>query len=72
MYDAYQTSAEIKSHDPTIVNPYAKNLSATLEASLSLLYVHKQSAAAVACDVPPSLVMCGVACLTARARLQRR
>jgi len=37
MYDAYQTSAEIKSRDPSVVNPYAQNLTATLEASLSLL-----------------------------------
>lgn len=36
MYDAYQTSAEIKSRSPSIVNPYAVNLTATLEASLAL------------------------------------
>ena len=39
MYDAYQTSAEVKSRAPSIVNAYAANLSATLEASLSLLAV---------------------------------
>ena len=36
-FDAYQTSAEIKSREPAVVNPYASNLTATLEQSLSLL-----------------------------------
>eukprot|EP01043_Picozoa_sp_COSAG02_P007227 COSAG02_NODE_214_length_28689_cov_34.895523_1_plen_161_part_00 len=36
MYDAYQTSAEIKSRDPKLVNAYAENLTATMETSLAL------------------------------------
>jgi hypothetical protein len=36
-YDAYQTSAEIKSRDPHIVNLYGLNLSRTLEEALQLL-----------------------------------
>ena len=36
-FDAYQTSAEIGSREPAVVNPYASNLTATLEQSLSLL-----------------------------------
>eukprot|EP01050_Picozoa_sp_SAG11_P006549 SAG11_NODE_511_length_8847_cov_3.611911_10_plen_194_part_00 len=36
-FDAYQTSAMIRSRDSTIVDPYAMNLSNTLELSLGLL-----------------------------------
>ena len=35
-FDAYQTSAEIRSRDPKLVDPYALNLTRTLEAALQL------------------------------------